>query len=172
MGTTNNKTVSMYKENVLATNKRAKEQSKSLYGAIATLNALSVEIALNEKWAQLVAIASDKKHTNNKLAYELIKKHTKANHKSGNYGVFYVLQGLNRVAITDINIAIQPIAVKVTEEKAPVKAKAKVKAPINEKLAEILAEIETNYNMGIITRSEKNKQVQHAKKESRELAVA
>lgn len=122
MGTTNNKTVSMYKENVLATNKRAKEQSKSLYGAIATLNALSVEIALNENWAKLVSIAFDKKHTNNKQAYELIKKHTKANHKSGNFGVFYVLQGLNRVAITDINIAIQPIKVKATPKVAPKKA--------------------------------------------------
>lgn len=122
MGTTNKKSVSMYKENVLATNKRAKEQSKSLYGAIATLNALSVEIALNEKWAQLVSIAFDKKHTNNKLAYELIKKHTKANHKSGSFGVFYVLQGLNRVAITDINIAIQPIVVKATPKVTPKKA--------------------------------------------------
>ncbi len=170
MGATNKKSVSMYKENVLATNKRAKETSKSLYGAIATLNAISNEIALNTKWAQLVLVASDKKHTNNKKAYELIKKHTKANHKSGNYGVFYVLQGLNRIPVTSIDESIQPIAVKITEEKAP--AKPKAKAPINEKLAEILAEIENNYNMGFITRSEKNKQMQHAKKESRELATA
>jgi hypothetical protein len=100
------KKVGNYKEVVLATNKKAKETSKSLGGVIKLLNSIKIEIELNEKWGKLLEIASNNKLQNNKKVYELIKKNTKANYKSGSYGIFCLLQGLNRIDETIIDSLI------------------------------------------------------------------